>query len=407
MTKKCFLFFLSFFLLDSTNAQVFWQDDFGGTSPEMGGGTRASSVGDPEDGTCCGLDRFVRTDLLGGGTCCGCADPFSNISNTWAWSGEDLDGTAPCSNATQTITWSGIDITGRTNLEFLGLFGSRNGTSWETTDLLKVEYRIDAGALQEGICFSPTNDGNLDLGLDVDCDITVDGPTITLALAEYTFSIAGTGTSLELIFTATVDAPGEEFAVDNFRLNEGSALPVELITFEGFVNNGNIKLNWTTASEINNEGFEVEHSIDGRNWNKLGFVHGNEHSIQMNKYYYVHEDPKRLIHYYRLKQVNFDGHFEYSNVLSINFKEKSKRVGELYPNPSKTGLINLDYYASNNEQIIVSAFDLTGKLISTQVQQVGEGNNHLSFDFSNFNTGIYILKIGDKMGSTYRKLIIK
>ena len=143
----------------------------------MGGGTRASSVGNTTDGTCCTSDRFVRSDDFGDGSCCGCSVSFGNISNTWAWGGEDLDGTAPCSNSTQTITWSGIDISGKTNLEFIGLFGIKNGTSWETTDLLKIEYSIDAGATQNGFCFSPTGGSSaadMNLGLDVDCDGTVD-----------------------------------------------------------------------------------------------------------------------------------------------------------------------------------------------------------------------------------------
>ena len=205
---------------NNLQGQVFWQDDFGGTTPEMGGGTRLSSVGNPTDGIFCDSDRFVRADNIADGSCIGCNTTWSNASGTWVWGGEDLDGTAPCSNQIQTITWSGIDITGRTTLEFIGLFGIRNGTSWEADDELKIEYRIDGGALESGFCFSPEF---FVLGLDADCDETVDGSLLSTTLTEHTFSITGTGTSIELIFTANVNGGGEEFVVDNFRLNEGTA----------------------------------------------------------------------------------------------------------------------------------------------------------------------------------------
>ena len=410
MKKAIFTLSLFFIIILPSNSQVFWQDDFGGTTPEMGGGTRASSVGNSTDGTCCTLDKFVRSNLFGTGTCCGCNETFLNLSGTWAWGGEDLDGTAPCSNAEQTLTWTGINISGRTNLEFIGLFGIRDITSWEGTDQLKIQYRIDGGTLTDGICFVPNPTVLNDLGLDADCDGIIDVEDqnlLTKTLAEYSFSIPLTGASLELIFTANANGGGEEFVVDNFRLNEGVNVPVELTSFTATLSDKNIQLEWQTASEVNNEKFEVETSQNGREFKKIGEVEGKGTTVEQQDYLFEINNPKNGISYYRLKQIDFDGQFEYSKVISVNFKGENGEIGEFYPNPSKSGLVNLDYSSKTDEEITVSVFDITGKLVVMEIQEISNGNNNLSFNFSDLNTGIYIVKIGDKRNQNHQKLIIQ
>ncbi len=184
-------------------------------------------------------------------------------------------------------------------------------------------------------------------------------------------------------------------------------LPVELINFDAKEKNETTFLNWSTAIENNNSGFEVEHSIDGKLWEKINFIRGNGNSTIVNNYDFVHRDPKYGINYYRLKQIDFDGRFEYSKVISVNFKGENGVIGELYPNPSKSGMINLEYSSQNNEEVNISVFDAKGELVINQIRQILNGNNNLSFDFSNFDTGIYIVKIGREKNLTYRKLIIE
>lgn len=184
-------------------------------------------------------------------------------------------------------------------------------------------------------------------------------------------------------------------------------LPVELINFEYKEIEKYILLNWRTASELNNEKFEVEESRDGRKFQKIGEVEGNGTTFEEQEYSFEVKNPRNGVSYYRLKQIDFDGQFEYSEVISINFRGKNGEVGEFYPNPSKSGLINLDYFAQNDDEITISVFDMTGKLLVNQVQSVLRGNNNLSFDLSELNAGIYIVKIGDERNPTHRKLIIE
>ena len=204
----------------------------------------------------------------------------------------------------------------------------------------------------------------------------------------------------ELISPAAVDY----LALDEFQF-VGVALPVELITFEGYYREGRNILEWSTASELNNEKFEIEESQDGREFQKVGEVKGT--TFEQQAYSFEIENPRNGISYYRLKQIDFDGQFEFSEVIIVNVKGENGEVGEFYPNPSKLGLVNLDYVAQNDYEITVSVFDMTGKLVINQIQSISKGNNNLSFDFSGLNTGIYIVKFGDEINPTHRKLIIE
>jgi len=186
-----------------------------------------------------------------------------------------------------------------------------------------------------------------------------------------------------------------------------STLPVELTTFKEIVSKIGVQLSWQTASELNNEKFEIEESQDGRELKKIGEVTGNGTTLEQQEYLFEVKNPRYGISYYRLKQIDFDGQFEYSKVISVDFKGENGDVGEFYPNPSKSAWVNLDYFAQNDDEITVSVFDMTGKLVVNQFQQISSGNNNLSFDFSDLNTGIYIVKIGDERNPIHRKLIIE
>jgi hypothetical protein len=186
-----------------------------------------------------------------------------------------------------------------------------------------------------------------------------------------------------------------------------SALPVELIAFSAKIKSSSIYLSWQTASELNNDKFEIEESRDGQEFKKTGEIKGKGTTVEKQDYSFKIQSPKNGISYYRLKQIDFDGQFEYSKVISVNFKGNSGTIGKLYPNPSKLGMVNLDYRSKKNEEIKVSVFDVTGKLMVSQIREISNGENKLSFDFSNLNTGIYIVKIGNERNSTHQKLIIE
>ncbi len=120
------------------------------------------------------------------------------------------------------------------------------------------------------------------------------------------------------------------------------ALPVELISFDGTKKDRQINLNWKTASEINNDGFQVERGIKtafGLEWNRLDFINGNGTTQIVQSYSFIDENPEEGTNYYRLKQMDFDGQYEYSSIIAVEYTSTNGggSVG-IFPNPIKDQL---------------------------------------------------------------------
>lgn len=198
-----------------------------------------------------------------------------------------------------------------------------------------------------------------------------------------------------------------QFLVD-FALSVLDApLPVELLNFSGATVQDNILLTWQTASEINSATIEVEESQDGILFQKIGGVNGQGTSTEQQDYSFEVGPRQSGLYYYRLKQIDFDGTFKYSVVISINIELANKPLSLFYPNPSTTKMVYLDFHTENDAELPISVFDQAGKLMTHQLKQVRSGDNNLSFDFSILNTGIYFIKIGIDKNPVYQKLIIK
>ena len=108
------------------------------------------------------------------------------------------------------------------------------------------------------------------------------------------------------------------YDIQNFTINCSSVLPIELISFDCDTDDDIVNLKWTTASEINNDYFIIEHSTDGYEWNEIGEVEGAGNSTQVIDYNLTHKSPSDGINYYRLTQYDFDGKSESSNVVTCN-----------------------------------------------------------------------------------------
>ena len=112
------------------------------------------------------------------------------------------------------------------------------------------------------------------------------------------------------------------YNIASFSVFCASTLPVELISFEGYEYRGNAIIEWATATEINNDMFELYHSTDALKWNLINTQMGSGNSNEINEYNATHPITN-VINYYRLKQIDFDGEFEYSNIISINIPQSS------------------------------------------------------------------------------------
>lgn len=110
-----------------------------------------------------------------------------------------------------------------------------------------------------------------------------------------------------------------------------SSMPVTLVSFEGRSENNLTKLTWKTTSETNNKGFEIERSADARTFEKIGFVDGSGDSKEINTYHFTDLNPS-VTSYYRLKQLDYDGKFEYSKVISV---KSGAAIVKVFPNPAQ------------------------------------------------------------------------
>lgn len=159
-------------------------------------------------------------------------------------------------------------------------------------------------------------------------------------------------------------------------------LPVELVHFKGNVVDGEVHLDWHTASEKDNDYFQVEHSIDGVNFEPLSIVNGMGTSTALNKYSFIHSRPFKGDNYYRLKQVDLDGTFSYSDMVRVETVQEVHV--EIYPNPT-TGYARLK---GELPEGTVRLSDSKGRLIAEK---------HLPeqyvFDLTREPEGIYLIEI--------------
>ena len=166
-----------------------------------------------------------------------------------------------------------------------------------------------------------------------------------------------------------------------------SPLPISLTSFTVQPQNAQTLLQWTTASEQNNDGFEVEHSTDAKNWDYLGFVPGRGTTQEEQHYSFLDPKPVKGANYYRLRQVDYDGNFEYSPVRSVLF-----RSGEdvaVFPTLSR-GEVTVVLPEENEEATIVSIYNLQGSLV---LRQEFSPQTNLLVDLSALHAGAYILEV--------------
>jgi len=234
-------------------------------------------------------------------------------------------------------------------------------------------------------------------------------------------AVTATGGSFDYDFTVARDVPvgpcyfhyiqilvtfsdgTNRFCNKGIELTE--ALPVELTSFKGNETQKTNTLNWQTAAEINNDYFEIERSVDGRDFEVIGMEEGNGTTTLSSHYRFIDRSPL-ITGYYRLRQVDFDGAFEYSDIIMVKREDHdAKHDLIIYPNPVKDNM-KIEYQTAKSQESTVSVMNMTGQILSVQIVTSQEGRNILDLNSADFPTGSYILRIdlGDKLLS---KLFIK
>ncbi len=196
----------------------------------------------------------------------------------------------------------------------------------------------------------------------------------------------------------------------NGSTNLTGAIPVELSSFTASIIGNNIKLFWTTATETNNMGFEIQRSVIDINqpvWDKVGFVQGNGTTTEMNDYSFVDKSVSTGIYNYRLKQIDFDGTFEYSNIIEVDLTVPSEFVlYQNYPNPFNPST-NINFQLAEKSFVTLKVYDMLGKEVAVLVNETRDAGNHIiNFDASQFSSGLYLYTITAGNFSSSKKMLL-
>ena len=180
-----------------------------------------------------------------------------------------------------------------------------------------------------------------------------------------------------------------------FTDNAGG-VPVELISFTAEAFAGKVNLNWATATELNNLGFEVERSSDSEGWKVIGFKEGKGTTTETQNYSFNDDlfgitDTKV---YYRLKQIDFDGSFEYSDIIEVEVEIPGEfSLSQNYPNPFNP-VTNIKYSISSRQFVTLKVYDVLGNEIATLVnEELSAGEYEVEFDAAGLSSGIYIYRL--------------
>jgi len=233
--------------------------------------------------------------------------------------------------------------------------------------------------------------------------ITFNGADIIFQLASSDVTTDGMSTISNVTFGAS---------------NGGSLLPVELVSFIATVDQKTITLSWYTATEVNNYGFEIERSTplnplsrgeaEGRGvWEKIGFVQGHGNSNSPKTYSFKDTPQEGIKFQYRLKQIDSDGKFEYSDVVEVTIEAPANFVlKHNFPNPfnPQTKIV---YNLPIDGFVTLKVFDVLGREVASLVNENKKaGSYEATLDGSRLASGVYICKMSSANYSSAMKMLI-
>lgn len=302
------------------------------------------------------------------------------------------------------LTFDEVDLTGVVGAMFSMdyiLDGSFEVTSG-VNDVLRIELEIsDCGSATNLVLLNANGDGS---GGAANLNSLTDNVwlTATQNLSAYQ------GCKAQLKIVVDCDATTEEFAFDNVRFTGGAVLPVEFMSFTGNQHKESVILNWATATETDNRGFSVERSQDGTSFAPIGWVSGSGNAGAPVDYQFEDSDVTTgRNYYYRLRQEDFDGAFDYSSIVNVSLSGsgKNKMDGRIYPNPAANGLSNIELFPTKDGAWTLSVLDANGRVISESKHNLSSGYNLIPFDLSAQPVGTYLVRVAGQEETIYRKVI--
>lgn len=260
---------------------------------------------------------------------------------------------------------------------------------------------------------------------------TITSPSVNTRMSKYdssfwyVFVTSGTGPSqTELDYSNTWAKTRTLNTFSDYALTDASSpLPVLMCSFNAAINNRDVNLAWTTCSEINNMGFDIERrSFDSRSnsfksWEKAGFINGNGTTSQQHSYSFTDRKLFTGKYQYRLKQIDYNGNFEYHNLTTpsdvVIGNPKTADLFQNYPNPSNP-TSKVDFQIPFAGKVSLKVYDITGKEVASLVDKNLDGGFYtVEFNGSNLASGVYFYRLiassaeGNKFSKTMKLILVK
>lgn len=273
---------------------------------------------------------------------------------------------------------AGATLKGKADLLTTSSVFSFNGN--DPVALFKNSSIIDIVGVENA---GSTNNFATDVTMVRNADIT--DPNLTYFLSEWTVK------------------PKDDFTnVGVHTMTLSGILPVELVEFSGRIFPEFNRLEWKTASERNSAYFEIESSLDGIDFKTIGKVNAIGNSNQTRRYEFVENKPSQ-ISYYRLKQVDLDDAFEYSEVLYLSRIIKEPNLS-LSPNPANK-FIYLDIEMPNDGQVEIVIYSMTGQLVFRNEMNLEKGIHYKEINLQRYEQGVYFVEMKNKNQITQKKFV--
>lgn len=283
------------------------------------------------------------------------------------------------------------------NLEIpIGLF-SRLEREWKVTNTnfngtISIDIRLNSCALTNSVTPS-------DLRLLIDDDGNFTNATVFSAGGGLTFSYNAGVVTVSGISNTHLAINSTSF-ITLASTSSNTPLPIELLNFSAESSENIVHLNWTTTSELNNEFFTVQRSLNTEQWEFVKEIRGAGNSNFVLNYSCSDEQPYSGLSYYRLKQTDFDDSFTYSRIISVDHVTLNPFF-KVFPNPSNNSVTIETHY--NVEQIKFRIFDAFGEqmIIKSPIYV----NKMIEIDVRSFKVGIYFIELEANYTKTFLKLI--
>jgi Secretion system C-terminal sorting domain len=185
------------------------------------------------------------------------------------------------------------------------------------------------------------------------------------------------------------------------------ALPVQLIYLEAYpVNNQFIQVAWATETEINNKQFNIERSTDGLNWVQIDSVPGHGNTTTETAYTYndMHAEVG-VRYYYKLRQIDYNGNFIYTDVVTAMLTGETSFNVTLAPNPA-SNRVNLFIVSPDGQEIEVVVYDVLGQRVISGGYQLMQGSNQIPLDVSRLASGTYSVVVNCLSQRFTQKLVV-